>query len=412
MKVLVATQHFWPETFRITEVVQSLRDAGCEVTVLTAQPNYPEGVVQKGYSAWSLRTEVRDGLTICRVPLIPRGNGSAKRLVLNYLSFILSASVFGPWLLRGRSFDVVLCYATSPIFQAVPAVWIARLKGARLATWVQDLWPETLRATGFVRNRALLAAVAVGVRWLYRRNDLLLAQSHAFVPAVRALAGPTPVAYHPNPGELAFSRPPDEAACPLRLEPGFNVLFTGNLGTVQALPTVLAAAELLKGEEDVRFVLVGSGRLSAWLAEEIARLGLRNVRLAGRFDPVHMPAILDQASAVLVSLVRDPIMSQTVPSKMQAYLAAARPIIACLDGEGARVALESGAGVACAAEDAKGLAAVVRGLRDLDPEARRRMGESGRAYYQKHFEPESQARRLIRLLSGAPEALAQGTSHG
>lgn len=409
MKILVVTQHFWPETFRINEVVESLRHAGCDVTVLTAQPNYPDGKVQPGYSALSLRTELRDGLSICRVPLVPRGSGSALRLAVNYLSFIFSAMLFGPWLLRGRRFDAVLSYATSPVFQAVPAVWIARLKGARVATWVQDLWPETLRATGFVRNKWLLAIVAVGVRWLYRSNDLLLAQSHAFIDPVRRLAGKTPVVYHPNPGELAFSRPPQKQS-PLVLDPGFNIVFTGNLGTVQALPTILEAAGLLRDVPDIRFVLVGSGRMDAWLQDEIRRQGLTNVQLPGRFDTRHMPGILSQASAVLVSLVSDPIMSLTVPSKMQAYLAAGRPVIASLDGEGARVVLEAGAGVASRAEDGQALADAVLKLRDLPAAERLEMGARGRAYYEEHFEPESQARRLVRLLSPAAPA-AQGSKH-
>jgi hypothetical protein len=199
MRVLVVSQHFWPETFRINEVVQSLREEGCEVTVLTGQPNYPEGTVRPGYSAFSLRKQVHEGLEIFRVPLIPRGKGSGLRLIVNYLSYVASATLLAPWLLRGRRFDAVLVYATSPIFQAVPAVWIARVKGARLITWVQDLWPETLRATGFVRNRALLGLVGSGVRWIYRRNDLLLGQSRAFVEAMRPMAGRTPVAYHPIP---------------------------------------------------------------------------------------------------------------------------------------------------------------------------------------------------------------------
>jgi glycosyltransferase involved in cell wall biosynthesis len=238
------------------------------------------------------------------------------------------------------------------------------------------------------------------VRWIYRRNDLLLAQSRAFVEAMRPLAGRTPIVYHPNPGELAFSRPPVDGPHPLRLRPGFNVLFAGNLGTVQALPTVLEAASLLQDDADIRFVLVGSGRLDEWLRAEIRSRGLGNVDLPGRFDPAHIPGILVQASAVLVSLVRDPIMSQTVPSKTQAYLAAGRPIIACLDGEGARVVLEADAGVACPAEDGQGLAAAVRRLRALSPEERELMGARGKAYYERHFEPAAQARKLMQLLSG------------
>ena len=398
MRLLVLSQYFWPETFRITEVVQSLRDAGCEVTVLTGQPNYPDGVVADGYSALSVRTQVRDGLTIHRVPLVPRGRGSALRLVANYASFVVSAAVFGPWLLRGRRFDAILVYAPSPILQAIPAVWLAWLKGAKLVTWVQDLWPESLSATGFVRNRQALAAVAMLVRWIYRRNDLLLAQSEAFVEPVARMAGGTPVVYHPNPGELAFSAPKSDASPALVLDPGFNVVFAGNLGTVQALDTVVAAAGLLRDVPDIRFVIVGSGSRGDWLADEVKRRGLGNVQLAGRFPPQAMPGILAQASALLVTLARDPILAQTVPSKVQAYLAAARPIVAALDGEGARVVEDAGAGVACPAEDAQALAAAVRRLRSLPAEEQQRMARQGRAYYERHFDPAVLAARLRQLL--------------
>lgn len=400
MKILIVSQYFWPETFRITEVVQSLRDVGCDVTVLTGQPNYPDGVVLPGYSAASLRTQIHDGLTIHRVPLVPRGDGSALRLALNYLSFVVSAAVFGPWLLRGQRVDAILVYAPSPILQVIPAVWLAWLKHAKLVTWVQDIWPESLSATGFIRDRKILDGVSAVVRWIYRKNDLLLVQSQAFVEPVERMAGRTPVAYHPNPGELAFSKRNSDRPSPLQFEPGFNVVFAGNLGTVQALDTVLATAQFLRDEPDVRFVLVGSGSRSEWLQQETRRLGLDNVKMLGRFPPSDMPGILAQASAVLVSLARDPIMSRTVPSKVQAYLAAGRPIIASLDGEGSRVVLEAGAGVACPAQDAQALADAVRQLRDASPEERERMAKCGRFYYQQHFEPKLLARRLAQFLSG------------
>ena len=399
MKVLVLSQYFWPEPLRITEVVQSLREIGCDVSVLTGQPNYPEGVVPGGYSAASLRTQMRDGLAIHRVPLMPRGRrSSALRLMLNYLSFIVSALVFGPWLLRGQRFDVIFVYAPSPILQVIPAMWLAKVKGAKLVTWVQDLWPESLRATGFVRNPKILKAVEMVVRWIYRSNDLLLVQSRAFIDPVVEIAGKTPVAYQPNPGELAFSTALGDCASTLTLEPVFNVVFAGNLGTVQALDTVLAAAHLLRNELDVRFVLVGSGSRSGWLEQQTRQRGLTNVSMPGRFPSSAMPGILAQASVLLVSLVRDPIMGHTVPSKVQAYLAAGKPIIACLDGEGARVVVEAGAGLACPAEDAQALADAVLQLRGALPEERLKMGQSGLLFYERHFEPKLLSRRLAATL--------------
>ncbi|HAL39237.1 MAG TPA: glycosyltransferase WbuB [Polaromonas sp.] len=400
MKVLVLSQYFWPETFRITEVAQSLRDLGHEVTILTGQPNYPRGEVFDGYRAAGFGAQQHEGgYSIYRVPLVPRGRGGAIGLVANYLSFVLSACVLGPWLLRKQRFDVVFVYAPSPITQAIPAVWLAFMKRAKLVTWVQDLWPQSLEATGFVRNRRLLAMVAVLVRWIYRRCDLLLVQSQAFIPPVKAMAGTTPVQYHPNPGELAFSQAQPLGPPALVLEPGFNVVFAGNLGTVQALGTVLDAAELLKPHADVRVVLVGSGSRSEWLQQEVARRQLGNVQLPGRFAPEAMPGILAQASALLVSLARSPIMSQTVPSKVQAYLAAGKPIIVSLDGEGARVLEESGAGVSCPAEDAAALAEAVLRLRAIPSDALQRMGEAGHIYYRQHFDPAMLATKLVQYFS-------------
>lgn len=396
MKILVVSQYYWPESFRITEVVESLLRAGCDVTVLTGQPNYPQGRVFDGYAASGVRVQHHElGYRIYRVPLVPRGAGGAIGLVVNYLCFVLSAGVLGPWLLRKQRFDVVFVFATSPIIQAIPAVWIAFIKRAKLVTWVQDLWPQSLEATGFVRNRRVLATVAVLVRWIYRRCDLLLVQSQAFVAPVTAMSGKTPVQYHPNPGELAAGNgvPPGPVA--LVLAPGFNVVFAGNLGTVQALGTVLDAAELLRGELGTRIVLVGSGSRSKWLQQEVTRRQLSNVQLAGQFPAVAMPAIFAQASALLVSLVRSPVMSQTVPSKLQAYLAAGRPIIASLDGEGARVLDLSGAGLACPAEDACALAAAVLRLKAMPAAQLQRMGASGRAYYQQHFDPAALAGKLL-----------------
>ena len=400
LRVLVVSQHFWPESFRINDVALALQQAGCEVTVLTGQPNYPGGVVFDGYRAMSTGMERHMGLEVHRVPLVPRARGNALRLVANYLSFICTAALLGAWRLRGRRFDVVFAYGTSPILQAIAAIWLAALKRCAVVTWVQDLWPDSLVATGYVRNPLALAAVARLVRWIYARCDLLLTQSHAFVAPVRALAGKTPVRYHPNPGDATSDEPAPEAAAKsvLTLDAGFNVVFAGNLGTAQALDSVLSAAERLLDLPEVCFVLVGSGQRSAWLAEEVESRKLTNVHLVGRFAPGHMPGILAQASALLVSLVNDPTMNLTVPSKVQSYLAAGRPIIAALDGEGARVVLEAGAGLACPAADAPALAATVRRLHALTPDARSAMGAAGQAYYKQHFSLRPLTRVLLQHL--------------
>lgn len=403
LSVLVFSQYFWPETFRINDFAVELRDAGAHVTVLTGQPNYPDGEIARGYSAWGCGAEEYRGLTVYRVPLFPRGRNSALRLALNYLSFIVSAAVCGTWLLRGRRFDVVFVYAPSPILQAIPAAWIAWLKGARLVTWVQDLWPESLEATGFVRNPRLLGLVGHVVDWIYGRHDMLLVQSPGFIAPVRQRAPRKPVHYLPNPGDRSFDATVGLDSVALRLADGFNVVFAGNLGTAQALETIVAAAQLLQDDPSIRFVLVGSGSRDGWLRDEIERLGLTNIQTPGRFSSEEMAGILRQASVLLVTLARNPIFALTVPSKVQAYLAAGRPVVASIDGEGARVVQDADAGLAVPAEDPVGLAAAIRRLRALDAHELECMGRRGRVYYEREFAPQMLADRALELLRASAQ---------
>lgn len=277
---------------------------------------------------------------------------------------------------------------------------LSRIKRVPVVTWVQDLWPQSLQVTGYVRNQRVLGAVAAVVRWIYRRCDLLLAQSKSFVPVIQAMAGNTPVLYLPNPGAQE-GQAVAAAVHALRLGEGFNIVFAGNLGSVQALDTVLDAAELLRDTPDVRFTLVGSGSRSAWLASEIERRGLRHVALPGRFEASAMPAIYAQADALLVSLNKSDILSQTIPSKVQSYLAAGRPLLASLDGEGAQVVRDANAGFATPAEDAPALAAAVRSLRSCTPAQRLEMGLRAQQFYRAHFEPHEVARTLQAQLRSA-----------
>lgn len=402
MRILIVSQYFWPETFGITALVNRLTRHGDAVTVLTGQPNYPDGSVFPGYSAWRICRESHGHAAIIRVPLVPRGRRSRLRLALNYLSFIISASFFAPWLLRSQQFDIVFVYAPSPLLQVLPAILLARIGKAPLVVWVQDLWPESLSATGYIYNRAILGAVKAVVRFIYRCSDAILIQSRAFREPVEALTDrPEKIRYYPNSVELAGAAEPSAQAVALaeRLRSGFSVLFTGNLGTAQALEVVIDAAERLQQYPDVCFYLVGSGSQDAWLAGEVDRRGIKNVVLPGRFPATDMPAIMAAAAALLVTLKREEIFAYTVPSKVQAYLAAGRPVLAALDGEGARLVGEAGAGLTCGAEDVAGLVDAVLRLRAMPVAEREAMGQAGQAYFAGHFESGKLTKRLLEIFA-------------
>jgi glycosyltransferase involved in cell wall biosynthesis len=402
VKLLVLSQYFWPETFLINDVVRTLVAQGHEVTVATGKPNYPDGRVFDGYTAAGTQRERYLGkVDVVRVPLWPRGRGGARNLIINYLSFVASGLVFFPWLLRGRRFDAILVFAPSPITQAIPAILLKWLKRAPLALWVQDLWPESLSATGFVKNPRLLRAVGWVVKGIYRCCDLLLVQSCAFVEAVARYADREKIVYYPNSISNDQTSPSEELSPALRdvLDAHFCVVFAGNLGAAQGLETIVEAAVRLRNLPTLRLVLVGSGSRLAWLQAQKEALGLDNLVLPGRFPMALMPRLFERAAALLVSLNDEPIFAQTIPSKLQAYMAAGRPIIASLNGEGARVVLEADAGLTCPAGDAEALADGIRRLHALPADAREAMGAAGHQYYLTHFEIGAQCARLVEILS-------------
>lgn len=404
MRVLILSQYFWPEYFRVNDVAKTLLEKGIEVEVLTGKPNYPRGEIFAGYRAWGCQRENHQGIRINRTPLLARGGGGW-RLALNYLSFVVSGLMFAPWMLRKKRFDVIFIYAPSPILQAIPAIFLGWLKGCPVVLWVQDLWPESLSATGHVRNRTILKLVEQVVRFIYRHTDLLLVQSRAFEEPVRALAPDTPIVYYPNSVDDTFAVPATDEPPPVNgLGEGFSVMFAGNIGAAQAVGVIVEAASLLREYADIHFVVLGDGSSREWMLTEVRQRGLTNLHLPGRFPVETMPGFMQKASALLVTLADRPIFAATVPNKVQAYMAAGRPIIACLNGEGARLIVEAEAGLATPAEDPMALADTILRLYRQSPDERERMGENGRRYYREHFDHD----RLVDQLIGHLRAVSQG----
>ncbi len=332
-----------------------------------------------------------------RVPLIPRGNGGGFRLALNYLAFAIAGAILAP--LRCRSeFDCILVYEPSPVTVGVPAVVLRALKRAPLLFWVQDLWPESLSATGAVQSPWIMRRVATLVRFIYRHSDRILIQSRAFATSIEALGvDAARIRYFPNSAEALYqpTARAREAGLEPGLPPGFRVMFAGNIGAAQDFETILAAATLLREETGIQWLVLGDGRLRPWVEREIESRGLQaTFHLLGRHPPEAMPRFFARADAMLVTLRKEPIFALTLPAKVQSYLACAKPIIAALDGEGARVVTEAGAGIAVPAEDPSALAEAVLGLARLGSDARQAMGTRGRAYFEQHFEREMLLTRL------------------
>jgi colanic acid biosynthesis glycosyl transferase WcaI len=390
MHLLVITQYFWPENFRINDLVADFVQRGHQVTVLTGVPNYPEGQVFEAYRRNPTEFDTYAGARVVRVPMLARGRGAA-RLALNYVSFALSATLWGGWRLRKGQFDAILVYEPSPVTVGIPGAALRWLTRAPLAFWVLDLWPETLKAVGMVRSAWGLGIVGHVVQWIYRRCDLILAQSKSFVPQIRSYAGNSQrIEYFPSWAESLFAQSGEGVpAEEVNAVPGsFTVMFAGNIGEAQDFPSVLEAAELLKeSHPHIRWIVLGDGRMKPWVDQEIAARQLtRCIHMLGRFPVERMPSFFLSADALLVSLKKEPIFAMTIPGKLQSYLAAGRPIVAMLDGEGANLLNDAGAGLTCPAGDAAGLANAVVRLSEMSAVERAEMGRKGLALYEQEFE--------------------------
>jgi colanic acid biosynthesis glycosyl transferase WcaI len=398
VKVLVVSQYFWPETFRVNEIVSELCARGHDVAVLTGRPNYPQGVIDPDFRAAPERFSTYAGASVLRVPLRPRGSGNL-RLVLNYFSFVFWGCLLGPWLLRGRKFDAIFVFETSPITAALPAILMKWIKRAPLSMWVLDLWPDTLKAVGIVKTERALWAAGLLCRFIYHHCDLILGQSRAFVEPIRRWTGSTEkFRYFPAWSEEVFDSAGQAAAPAADLAPHagcFNILFAGNIGDAQDFPSVLQAAQLTRDRTDIRWLILGDGRAAPQVKADIERLGLaETVFMLGRHPVERMPNFFAGADALFVSLKPDPIFGMTIPGKVQSYLASGKPLLGMLDGEGARLIEDAGAGLVAPAGDAAALARRAIALAELPPAERARMGANGPRYCAQHFK---RARLMARL---------------
>lgn len=406
LKILIITQYFWPENFRINDLVLGLHEKGHHVEILTGIPNYPLGKFYNGYTAINKIKEFYNNVIVYRSPMISRGR-SVVQLSLNYISFAFLSSLMAFLFLRKKRYDIYFVYEPSPITVGIPALILKYLNKAPIMLWIQDLWPESLSATGAIRAKTALKIVELFVRQLYKRCDRILVQSKAFIPSIVKLDGDlNRIFYYPNSADKLYRPVKVSAGSTERLlmPDGFKVVFAGNIGAAQDFHNILSAAEKLKSKKDIHWIILGDGRMSRSVKKDILKRGLsENFHLLGRFPEETMPRFFAIADVLLVTLKKEPIFTLTIPSKIQSYLACGKPIIAALDGEGAKIIEEAGAGITCSAADPSELSMAVLKMYHMSPEKRYEMGRIGRKYFEKNFERNLLIDRLQILMTETVE---------
>lgn len=347
--ILVISQYFYPEQFRINDICKELVKRGCEVTVITGIPNYPQGKYFKGYGLWKRRKEEYEGIHIIRLPLIPRGN-NAILLILNYLSFVVSG-FFWKSFTRVKA-DKVFVFEVSPMTQALPGVWYANKCNKPCFIYVQDLWPENIEAVAGIHNKYIISIIDKMVDYIYANCKKIFTTSPSFANRIKERKSAwfekqSKVAYWPQYAE-EFYQPIERGLLPdVEDDDSFKIVFTGNIGFAQGLDILPQIAEQLKKKQfHCCFYIIGEGRYQEHLKKKIEEKRVSDMfRFLGRKRAEDISAYMAHFDAAFLSLADEPLLEMTIPAKLQSYMACGMPIIAAAKGETQRIIEKAKCGI-------------------------------------------------------------------
>lgn len=401
-KILVICQHFWPETFRITDIVEGLLENGYEVDVLCGIPNYPAGKFFPGYGFFKRRRENYRGANIIRVPEIPRGNNSNLRIFINYLSFPFFAMFYVPWLLT-KKYDRIFIYQLSPVFMAFPGIVLGKLKNIKTFIYILDFWPHSLLSIINIQNKLALHFITRVSYWHYRQAAGVIGAFKGIQTRLTSLVGlpNEKTLYIPQAAEKIYEQEIYDNTLHERFRGNFNIVFAGNINPAQSFETIIAAAKLVKakGYNKVNYIIIGEGMSKSWLMREVKTQGLEENFFFEGFKPVEeIPKYQTLADALIVALSKSPLFEYGIPAKIQSYMAGGRPIIGAIDGEGKRLINTSGGGICVDSGDSGGLANGIIELISMTPDQRKQMGDKGREYNLRHHERNHNLKRLIEFV--------------
>lgn len=397
-KILIYTNHFYPESFKINDLAFELAKAGKDITVITGIPNYPTGSFFKGYGFFKNRKESINNLNIIRLPLIARGNGSKFRLLLNYVSFALSAIIHSFYIAFFKRYDVIIVHHTTPIFISIPSIIVKRIQKIPLIFWNLDLWPEIVVANTGIRHPFFFNNILNLVKWINTHVDVMLIGSKGYEkPMIERNIPKNKIIYFPNWAEnIFYDNKYKDLNIPVNMPNGFNIVYAGNIGNSQDFEHVIKAIVLTR-DEAINWIIVGNGRKFTWLNKEIERLDLTHkVILTGHLAAEFMPALYRKADALFASLVDEPIF--TLPLKITTYLTAGKPILTMMNGEGYQLIKELNCGLSCLAGDYIGLAENAKKLASMSKEELEMIGNNATSYSNQTFNPKVAITKLSNIL--------------
>lgn len=400
MNILIVTPHYYPENFRINDLVKELKNKSHNITVLTAIPDYPAGKYYSGYGLFKKNREVLEGVSIYRAPIIARGSGTKLRLFLNYFSLIFG-SLFTSLFLLNRNFDVIFVFAPSPITIAIPAIIIKKIKNILLCLWVQDLWPESVSASGKLKSNIIPRLLNPLVKFIYKNSNKILVPSNGYKLSIKKKGiSESKISFLPNWAEKIYKVIKNsEKKLDFIPNNSFKIMFAGNIGFAQDFPSILNAAKILKNE-NIHWLILGNGSKVQWVKKRIQNYELMDCfHMLGTYPVNEMPQFFSLADAMLFSLIDEDIFSLTIPSKVQSYLACGKPILGMINGEGSDLINNSNAGLTCPAGDSRGLSENILKMSNMSSDEINKIGNNSYNYYKKHFDRKMLINKVENILS-------------
>lgn len=396
-RVLIFTNHFDPEYFKINDIVDWIKDNGNKVTVVTGNPNYPKGKIYDGYSALG-SFEKKENLSVYRLPLIPRGKGSKLRLILNYLSYFKVSFLFTLfYLIPKKKFDVVLVHHTSPPFIFIPALMYKRIKKSQLYLWDLDMWPQTLEATGILKSKSVLKLLERIFKSFYKGFDLIFLGSKHFEKIAFKRVDSSLIKHFPNWADSIFEKAKLKSAS-ISGEEKIIISYTGNIGESQDLESLIQAVSLIK-KRNFEIRLIGDGRNKKTLINLVSKKELNDV--IKFFDSVKPKELLDyfeESHFLYLSLKNTPLFEKTVPAKFQTYLSVGIPIIGYISGETNDLINKHNLGLSCESNDINKLAAILKNISTLNDKNYQEMRGNCKSIYATEYHSKKRKNDIKNLI--------------
>jgi len=347
MRILIVSQYFYPENFKINDIAFFLKSKEFDVTVLTSKPNYPEGKFFKGYNFFNKNTEIINGVKIIRVPTIPRLNGGALGMILNYLSFLFFGFFVFLFKIKNK-YDLVFATLLTPATSLLPMIWIKRRFKIPVILWVLDLWPDSFYAnTGFRINLVSKLIEKISDQVYNNADSIFISSNYFRKPIIKRLNSTKRFSFFPNWAEdIFYNKIKNTSLDQFTYPDGFNIVFTGNIGESQGFEDIVEAAKMTS-HTSINWILIGDGRKRDWIKNQIVDHNIKNIYIPGRYPMELMPSYFSLADSLLITLKKDEVFSNTLPAKLQPYLTSGKPILGNLSGEGLDIIQNNSIGLAC-----------------------------------------------------------------